>query len=1034
MLKHRELTEQRIRQTGRRIEKLIYQAATALEGRYLPSEEPLSWNQVQDREFEPIEKGAIWGEDFSCAWFRFDGSVPDTMAGCQVVALIDLDGEACLFDDKGTPIQGLTATYDDQHGGRIGPKKEIKLFNKARTGQSVSLLLDAGANHLWQSTHPSKVLQAEIAIFNPLAWKIFHQFSFLDQLMQELPHNRHRQLLMRSLNDVCNALAQDFESGLVEAESILQKELTRPARHSALEVSAIGHAHIDVAWLWPIRETIRKTARTFSTALTLIKEYPGYKFGASQPYLYQLMKDHHPGLYQKIKQAVKQGRWEVQGAMWVESDTNIPSGESLIRQILYGKQFFLEEFDLDVTNLWLPDVFGYSAALPQILKKSGVDYFTTHKLNWNQFNEFPHHTLYWQGLDGSRVFSHFMAGNDYNVSCTPASFMNFESKNKDNDRNDHALCLFGIGDGGGGPGRTHIEWLNLAGDLEDLPRVKPELAADFFTRAEQNSRDLLTWDGELYFEYHRGTYTSQALIKTRNRQMEQLLREVEFAYSTLSLDLYPQDALETCWKTVLLNQFHDILPGSSINRVYREALAQYAEVEEQLRQLLDRADTHWLEAIEERIPGDSITLRNSLGWNRSEPVYIESADTGTSDCWRTPDDEPLVCQRIEGGILVQATVPALGHLVILPATVSAEPPPLLQAETSGMENHLLSVEFSKDGTISRIFDKVQQREVLAEGARANLFCLYDDRPLAYDAWDIDAYYMETAAEHPVLLDSRVTESGPLRATVEQRWQGQDYTITQTISLTADSQLIRFTTRADWQQSHKMLRVNFPVDIKSSQATYEIQFGHVSRPTHMNTSWDMARFEVVAHRWADISQPDYGVAIINDCKYGHQILGNTISLNLLRSPKIPDPKADMHEHVFSYGLLPHAGDLYHSDVVHSAHAFNTPLRAIRTPRAYTKKAAGTPGPDNSFLSLNGGDPTSVIIDTIKKAEQDQAIIIRCYESQGTNQHAAISFALEPKRIEVVDLLERTQRSIETTTAPLQISFKPFEIITLKIWFH
>jgi alpha-mannosidase len=1034
MLKHRELTEQRIRQTGRRIEKLIYREPVELEGSYLPSDEPLSWEQVQDLEFKPIKTGEVWGQDFSCAWFRFSGTTPKTMAGCQVVALIDLDGEACLYDDKGVPVQGLTATYDDQHNGLLGPKREIKLFEKARAGQPVNLLLDAGANHLWQSTHPSKLLQAEIVIFNPLAWKVFHQFSFLDQLMRELPHNRHRQLLLRSLNDVCNSLTRNPEEGLLEAESILQRELMRPARHSSLQVSAIGHAHIDVAWLWPLRETVRKTARTFATALELMNEYPEYKFGASQPHLYQMMKDHHPGLYRKIKQAVKQGRWELQGAMWVESDTNIPSGESLVRQILYGKRFFLDEFNVDVTNLWLPDVFGYSAALPQILKKSGVDYFTTHKLNWNQFNEFPHHTLYWQGLDGSKVFSHFMAGNDYNVPCTPASFMNFESKNKDNDRTEHALCLFGIGDGGGGPGRTHIEWLNLATDLEDLPRVKPELAADFFTKAEQTSRDLLTWSGELYFEYHRGTYTSQALIKKKNRQMEQLLREVELAYSTLSLDIYPEEALEACWKVVLLNQFHDILPGSSINRVYREAMLQYEDVEKQLRQLLHDADAHWLEVIDERIPGDSLVIRNSLSWQRSDPVCIESAQDTLDRHWRTPDDETLACQQVEGGVLVKAPVAALGHLVILPATAASEQPNELKVATSGIENPLLAVEFGDDGSISRIYDKLQQREVLAEGKSANRFCLYEDRPITYDAWDIDAFYMETTPEHPVLLDSRVVEIGPLRGSIQQRWQGQDYTITQTISLFCDSQLIRFTTHVDWQQSHKMLRVEFPVNLRCSQASYEIQFGHVSRPTHMNTSWDMARFEVVGHRWADISQPDYGVAIINDCKYGHQILGNTISLNLLRSPKIPDPQADMHEHRFSYGLLPHSGDLYHSDVIHRAHEFNTPMRVVKAARAHTGKAAIQPSANNSFISLNNGEPTSVIIDCIKKAEEDQALIIRCYESQGTDQLVSFSFAREPSRIEIVDLIERSQQRIETTTTPVEISFSPFEIVTLKVRFR
>ncbi|MBD3646177.1 MAG: alpha-mannosidase, partial [Pseudomonadales bacterium] len=448
----------------------------------------------------------------------------------------------------------------------------------ARGNEKVSLLFDVGANHLMGRQRNCEFRLAEVCVLNHEALTLYHEFRFLELLMLELDESsRHGQLVLRCLNDVCNMVTDFTDEEIAAARQRLGKELSRPAKDSALRVSAIGHAHMDVAWLWPLRETVRKCARTFSTALRMMEEYPDYHFGASQPQLYQMIKDAYPSLYRDIKKAVAGGRWEVQGGMWVESDCNIPSGESLVRQVLHGKRFFMKEFGIEVDFLWLPDVFGYSAALPQILKKSRINYFTTHKLNWNQFNKFPHHTMHWQGIDGTGIFAHFMAGNDYNVPCTPRAFMNYERENRDGDRTGHALCLYGIGDGGGGPGRTHIEWAQLARDLEDLPRVTMEKAADFFPRAERDANDLMTWVGELYFEYHRGTYTTHGLVKKMNRRLELLIRDVEIAWSQLPARDYPAGELDRLWKVILLNQFHDIIPGSSITLVYEEAHAQYRE-------------------------------------------------------------------------------------------------------------------------------------------------------------------------------------------------------------------------------------------------------------------------------------------------------------------------------------------------------------------------------------------------------------------------------------------------------------------------
>ena len=1022
MQKHRELTRQRIHQLGRRATRHIYTNAIPLKASYLPSPEPIAFNDLKGKRFRKITPGTAWGDEFDCAWFRFEGRLDASFKGKDVVALIDIGGEGCLFDRRGKPVQGLTPRFEDQHGGFIGPKREIRLYSPARGSEKVSLLIDGGANHLQGRQRLCEFNQAELCILDKDMFRFYHEYRFLELMMLALPESsRHGQLIERCLNNVCNLITDWDPSEIKAARNLLATELSRPANASALNVTAIGHAHLDVAWLWPLRETVRKAARTFSTALRMLEEYPDYHFGASQPHLYQMVKDNYPALYNDIKAAVKDGRWEVQGGMWVESDCNIPSGESMVRQLLHGKRFFRKEFGIDVKHLWLPDVFGYSAALPQILKKSGVDYFTTHKLNWNQFNRFPHHTMYWEGIDGTRIFAHFMAGNDYNVPATPGAFMNFEKENRDGDRSDHALCLFGIGDGGGGPGRTHIEWTSLAHDLEDLPRVSMGKAADFFENAEASSRDLLTWVGELYFEYHRGTYTSQALVKKMNRRLELLCREVEFLYSQMAPSRYPARDLERIWKVILLNQFHDIIPGSSINRVYKEAHEQYAAAEAELLELREAADSAYSDSVDTGEINAPRIVINPLSWERETIIFMPDE---RRTLWADAAGNRLESQRVKDGVLVQMHVPPMGHnLIGVALGQQVTPAKDLPSTDKKLENSLLRVDFARDGRIRRIYDKTVGREVLAPGTRANEFCLYEDLPLAYEAWDIDAYYLEKAPTHPRLKHMKLVEQGPLRCIMEQVWEDDNYTITQHISLDRDSRLLEFVTEVDWRESQRMLRVRFPVNVKADQANYEIQFGHVARPTHANTSWDMARFEVVAHKWADISQPNYGVAILNDCKYGHRIFGNTISLNLLRSPTRPDPEADRHLHRFRYALYPHPGNLVDAEVVNRGWEFNVPARVI--------KASGRRGKRAPLESLITSDCANVIIDTVKRAEDDKQVIIRMYEAGGIDCDAELGINIPCESIEEVNLMEEPVEVLAEATDSLKLSFKPFEIRTIKL---
>jgi len=1023
MQKHKILTERRINQVETRIYNAIWSERTALDVSYASSDEPMTFEQMKQQRFRRIEPGTVWGSGFSCAWFRIHGSVPAGFKGKSVVALLDFGGEGCVVNQQGHPVQGITNLNPRATLPLITGKKEVRLFDKVRGNESVSLLVDAGANRIMGASNESRFSEASLALFNRSNWDLYHQYSFLNQLMQTLnDDDRTRALLLRALNDVCNIIDLDDEATSVTALKRLKQELKRPASASSLKVSAIGHAHIDVAWLWPIRETVRKTARTFATALTLMDEYPDYRFGASQPQLYQYVKDHYPRLYRRIKAAVKAGKWEVQGAMWVEADTNIPSGESLVRQLYYGKRFFREEFGIDTNQLWLPDVFGYSAALPQILKKSGVDYFMTQKISWSQFNQFPHHTFIWQGMDGSRVFSHFLPNATYNTPATARSWKDFERNNLDIDRSSHALCLFGIGDGGGGPGRTHIEWTQLARDIDGLPRVEMEFARDFFHKAEADAKDLLTWQGELYLEYHRGTFTTQALVKKMNRQLEQQLREWEWLLTTTG-ERCPRAELERLWKVVLLNQFHDIIPGSSINRVYNETNAQYKKAADDLERHIDTVSQRYLKQVDTRGFMRPSVVINTLSWSSDRWIRLPGRrSVMTGDGGTVPSQVIRGLADQKENTLVRLNLPSMGHVVVERRGRRSTGPNELKVRSNRMENQLLRIEFLKNGTIGSIYDKQSARAVLS--SPGNLLGLYEDRPLAFDAWDVDIFYLEKAPQQLNLVSSEVVEEGPLRVAIEQLWQSPECEIRQRVYLYSDDTMIEFDTVVDWQAEHKMLRVDFPVDIHADRAHFEIQFGHIARNTHDNTSWDMAQFEVVGHRWAELSQPNYGVALLNDCKYGYRVKDGTMSLNLLRSPKSPDSKADMGRHHFRYALLPHRGDHLMANVVQRAAEFNITTRGQDTDR-HTGRMPHTHG----HFSL---DVTHVVIDTVKHAETDKGLILRMYEAEGKDGVCNLSLAGEYSAAFEVDLMEENPEPLKLKgQRQLKLKFTPFEIKTLHL---
>ncbi|MEQ6120308.1 alpha-mannosidase [Reichenbachiella sp. MALMAid0571] len=1007
MRKHSTLTLSRIEAFLEKLTKAYYKSPVDFKLSYFKSAEPTTFEEQKKATYKPIAVGENWGSNFDCAWFKLTGTIPESFKGHEVVALINLGGEVCIYDHEGKAIQGLTNKRIGNEFDEAEIKRRVYLTDKANGNEEINLLMDAGANNIMGVSELNGVIiadgtvnQAEMAIFDRNKWQLFLDYDLLFKFQALLEEkSRHKKTIIYALNEVINLYGDGSDENVQSCREVLAVELKKRANASAMKVSAIGHAHIDIAWLWPLRETVRKTARSFSTALKMMEEYPEYKFGASQPHLYQMVKDNHPELFERIKEAVKQGRWECQGGMWVEADCNVSGGESLVRQLLYGKKFFKEEFDQDVDNLWLPDVFGYSAALPQMLIKSGINFFMTQKISWNQFNRFPHHTFIWEGLDGTEIFSHFLCNDTYNSNCAPDNIKMFETANQDADRTEHSLLLYGVGDGGGGPDRKHIERLRRMADLEDMPKVEMEFARDFFQKIKATAKDLQKWNGELYLEYHRGTLTTQALVKKKNRKLEILIREVEFLFSMFGMEIYPQDQLERLWKVILLNQFHDIIPGSSINRVYKECHEEYDAARLELLDLLKEGESRLLANAESHdLEGkNGLLVYNSLSWDREEIVEIPEGIT-------------------------KVKVPSLGYAVVHdPVDLFAD----LSVTDCQLENDLIRVVLNDQGYVESIYDKEFDREILQEGQLANVFKLYEDQPITYEAWDVDIYYEEIPPVLPKLVSKHVMEHGKLRASIAIKFKGEKFELDQIISLSEGSKRIDFHTTVDWNEDQKMLRVDFPVKIKSQQATFEIQYGHVKRNTHSNTSWDMAQFEVVAHKWADLSQPNYGVALINDCKYGHKIKDNIISLNLLRSPKSPDAEADMHVHEFSYALFPHTGDHIEGKVVQEAYQFNFPMRVL----PFSGKLGGGDS-DYSGIRLS---KENVIIESLKKAEYSDSLILRLYESSGIDTDLELTCAENIDKVWITNLMEEDEKVIDVQNDTLKLHFNPFEINTLKLKF-
>ncbi|MED4130152.1 alpha-mannosidase [Shouchella miscanthi] len=820
------------------------------------------------------------------------------------------------------------------------------------------------------------------------------------------------------------------ESALVnEKEAALSHALTEIDVKNRGSLHMVGQSHIDLAWLWPMKEAVRKTSRTFSTMSTLLDRYDHFRYAQSQPQAYAFVKAHYPELYKRVKQHIRSGRWEVVGGMWVEPDLNIPSGESLVRQLLYGMTFYKEEFGKQPRIEWLPDTFGYCASLPQLLKKAGLDYFMTTKMNWNDTNPFPYDLFNWVGIDGTSILSYVNHG--VNEHTHPKEIAEHWGSYKQKAVHPEQMLLYGHGDGGGGVTKEMLEYVERSASLPGLPATSYSTAHQFFDRVVDANPVLPTWVGDLYLELHRGTYTTHAQVKRWNRKAEVLYRDAEIWSSLLNFQTskWEVTSLDAGWKLLLFNQFHDIIPGTSIPEVYERAEADYKELMCIGKDVKQLALQSLAQEIETERMGQPLVVFNSLSWERSEVVKLvgkeellkldvvdENDQSLKSDCFIEEDGQ------VNRLIYVPA-IPQMGYRTIWlrpekqKMKAIQEQPFIWKWETD-----FYQIEWNANGEMTRLYDKKACREVLKQGECGNQFQLFHDQPTYWDAWDIDPLFAEQEAYRPELLSVDVVLKGKTMDRIRFKWNISNSFIEQDLVLYHHSGRLDFETKVSWHENHKLLKVAFPVHVQTSKATFEIPFGVVERATHSNTSWEKAQFEVCGHRFADVSEGNYGVSLLNDCKYGYDVKGSQLRLSLLRAPKWPDPNADQGNHLFTYSLLPHQGTWNSANVVRSGYELNHSVTSIQV-----DAHKGTLPARHSFIELNA---THAILDTVKRSEKDEGVTMRFYESSGGQEAMEVKLSQTAfQQATETNLLETPLAPLSMEAGVLRTTIKPFEVKTI-----
>uniref|UniRef100_A0A8B9QFG5 alpha-mannosidase n=1 Tax=Apteryx owenii TaxID=8824 RepID=A0A8B9QFG5_APTOW len=930
------------------------------------------------QEFRPARVGDAFGPTWETCWFKVELSIPKAWAGQEVHFIWESDGEGMVWRDA-QPVQGLT---------KEGEKTSYILTSSLKETEPHSLtlyvelacngLFGAGKGSMIAPPDPDKrftLSKAELAIFNRDVYELLVDLEILLDMAQLLGEENQRSFqALYTANQMVNLCDVTDPSTFPAARRLAAAIFSQKNGESQHTIHAMGHCHIDSAWLWPYEETIRKCARSWVTVVRLMECNPELTFVCSQAQQFEWVRCWYPGLYTQIQDYVAKGRFIPVGGTWVEMDGNLPSGESMVRQFLQGQRFFQQQFGRTCSEFWLPDTFGYSAQLPQLMRGCGIRRFLTQKLCWNLVNTFPHHTFFWEGIDGSRVLAHFPPGDSYGMHGRVEEMLKTVKNNKDKGRVNHSAVLFGFGDGGGGPTRKMLDRMKRMSDTDGLPRVQISTPDRLFSALEKESSQLCTWLGELFLELHNGTYTTQAQIKKGNRECERILHDVE-VLSTLALAeggkfQYPASELQRLWRLLLLNQFHDVLPGSCIQLVVEDALRYYAG-------------------------GQSLAGGDGGTDSLSFPALV--------------------------------TAPSMGYAIAKEPLLPPQPVSVMKQGDGSitMENGVIAVCLDTMGRLTSLRLAHSERESVLDGCCANQFALFDDIPLYWDAWDVMDYHLETRKPVTTLLKPlEITQAGGLRGSASFSLQiGERSTLTQEIILDATCPYIRFLTQVEWKEAHKFLKVEFPVQVRSTNATYEIQFGHLQRPTHWNTSWDWARFEVWAHKWLDLSEHGFGVALLNDSKYGASAHGNILSLSLLRAPKSPDAMADIAHHQFTYAVMPHRGSFQDAGVIQCAYNLNFPLHTLPASSA----------PCSAWSAFSVSSP-AVVLETVKQvslSHSHMAVVVRLYEAHGSTVGVWLQTSLPVKEAMLCDLLERpdARSCLPLEHQGLRLSFTPFQVLSV-----
>ncbi len=990
---------------------------------------------LNDRSWTSIRIPFQWGKFDKTYWFRQTIKVTPEFVGKPLVLLFDFP-EALLYLN-GKPYHGI-----DQH------HKEILICTKSKLNEQFVVAIQAysGRKH----GHNTFAL-AELAVLDTTARQLDSGLSILQDLDKLMEHNSQESREIRELVRRTLVFLKYFKPGSEEYPNAIRRSYNFLLNTLETELKTtlpglihlIGQSHIDTAWLWTLQETMRKCARTFSTALRLMEEFPEFKFSQSQPVLYEFIKVHYPDLYKQIKQRVGEGRWEPLGSMWTESDCNIPNGESLVRQILFGKRFLKQEFGIDSNTLWLPDSFGFNAALPQILAKSGITHFYTSKLSWNDTTKFPYTSFWWQGIDKTKILAH-LSPLGLEAQVTPKFIVKSGNPAQQQPPVSPILQTFGYGDGGGGPTKENLEFAIILRTIIGLPTSQLSTVQEFFKQLEEQSATLPTWNNELYLETHRGTYTTQARIKKENRECEILLYASELLSTIAWLfgkntdaRRYPRQELEQVWKKLLLNQFHNIVPGTAIADAYKDAQEAYQVI----RQFCSATIEHCIQGISQAVKKNKtefhFTLFNSLCWQRNEYVEIFIKSTAKYVSVEDADGKPIehqIVERTKQGqklLCFVESIPALGFKQLIVRVQQKTTEPLEQWKTSslGIETPFFRVYLDNKGAFKSIYAKQLRRELFQKGKRGNYISTFRDTPKQWEAWNIDAEFEKHRTDSWKIKQIKIIERGPLRATIRLEFRTENGSIlSQNVRFYHKSARIDFQTRVRWFEKQLLMKVAFPFNIRVSSATYEIPFGAIQRSSKPRSDAEKAKFEVPAQQWADLSDAKYGVSLLNDCKYGYDAKENTLRLTLLRSPHYPhsiepwrsdDGLTDQGEHVFCYALYPHSGNWTKGNTIQHARALNNPIMVFPN-----IQIAGIP-------PLVTSTKPNISVDSIKKAEESDAITIRMHEAHGISTDTTLHFGVDVATIMECDLLENDLKQQKIVKSRLPLKFKPFEIKTIKV---